>query len=174
MQNKLGQQVGFYMVGEDESYFLQFAEQIGLKAIPAVINTGESVGPLAPTEFLMSAEQDAFFLLPETLTTENVLYQKVTPNPSRSILMTDASPAIEFMPSPREGELLFNGRIYFGMDKDYINYREAKKRYDQLARQVRKWPRTDKFNFHVGPRAAELARQGQLHLMHFKRELRLA
>lgn len=172
----MGLQIGFYAIGEDHWSLLEFAQKIDLVAIPAAIDTGEPVQPVPPMAFAIAGGQqsDPFYLLPGTLRPQDVLYERVTATPSRSKVMTDASPVIQFKPSPYAGDQVYNGRCYFGMSREYIHYDLARTMYDKLARQIRKWARTDRHRFYVGPYTAKQAHAGQIRLMHSQWELKVS
>jgi hypothetical protein len=167
-------QIGFYTIDDDETALCQRAEEVGLVAIPEYVPTDTTPKPTPPTKLAADKGARGWYLLPDTLAPVEAFYREVPSDPGQSRIMGQASPVIQFLRSPCDGRCVYNGRLYLATAHDDPRYPAVKKTYDQLVRFVRKWTRTDRFGFYVGPRTAEMARRGEIRLMHHQIELIVA
>ncbi|MET0625890.1 MAG: hypothetical protein ABW250_23350 [Pyrinomonadaceae bacterium] len=170
----MGKQIVFYAVEEDHDLLLGHAQEAGLLALPELLPAGARPEPLHVREFNPEPGQSFFYLLPSEVAPVEVWYREVPGRPSVSKLDDSVSPVIEFAPSPRRDDAVHDGRLYLGMEKGEHLFDVVSKKFDRLARPIRGWARTTQFNFHVGPRTAELARAGDIRLMHHQIELKVA
>jgi hypothetical protein len=170
----MSKQIVFYAVGEDHDFLLGHAQTIGLLALPELAPSGARAEPSPISEFRPEAGQTFFYLLPSAVAPVEVWYREVPGRPSLSKLDDYVSPVIELAPSPRRDGDVYDGRLYLGMGEDQHLFSTASKKFDQLVRPIRRWPRTTEFNFHVGPHTAELARAGTIRLMHHRVEMKVA
>jgi hypothetical protein len=166
----MGRQVGFYAVDADFSSFLRSAQDLGLVAVPELIKTGSSPKTVLPTELETSSGQ-FFYLLPQIFSPVEVFYNELPDNSGFSKAIPRTSPIIECGPCPQEGDKLFDSRLFFEIDSKDRRYKPVREKYDSLAQAIRGWEKTNRFNFYVAPKTAELARSGQIRLRHHQVEL---
>lgn len=172
----MGQQVGFYANSEDSINLLEKAENLGLVGIPAIIyNDPEEViiDSFSPQNFGCSSEQDCFYLIPDTLSTVEAFYEEIDSDVPTWRLMDYVSPVIQFKPSLQKDNCINNGRIYFNMESDDPRYLIVEKKYIAFSKIIRKWRKTDRFGFHVGPNTAEMATHGEIILKHLRHDLKV-
>jgi hypothetical protein len=173
----MGQQTGFFAVEEDLRLLLDHAQRAGMLALPSIVPTEtydtDGISGVPPLEYRGASESGAFYLVPESMPIVEAFYHELPGDPSGSMLASQVSPVIQVVPSQiRDGELS-NGRIYFGLAQADRRYPVAHKAYERLTRFLREWDKTDQFRFHVGPRTAELAREGRIRLKHHNSELKV-
>jgi|SRR5215207_902196 len=170
----MGQQVGFYAIGKDHTELLRFAENIDLLVIPELIRTDTEVEPVRPTQFQVPNGKAFFYLLPSAFDITEVFYGELPDNPTRSKLISYASPVIQFKPCHHDSDgRVFDGRMYLNTDPSDPRYSVVHEKYKDLARSIRRWAKTDQFGFYVGPYTAELAQDGHIRLMHHRVELKV-
>jgi hypothetical protein len=175
---RMGQQIGFYAIEEDYISLLQFAQEIGLRAIPELVSTdadgdAEAVEKIQTIDFHIPEGQTFFYLLPDSFATVEAFYEQLPSEPWLAKLMPYNSPVIEFTPCSYEGNKVYDGRFFFGTERDDPRYPVVQKMYNRLVRYVRKWARAGQTRFYVGPHTAELARNNRIHLMHNLVELKV-
>ncbi len=170
----MGKQIVFYAVEEDHDLLLRHAQEVGLLALPELLPAGARPEPKPVAEFKPEAGQSFFYLLPSEVAPVEVWYREVPSRPSLSKLDDSVSPVIELAPSPWRDGGVYDGRLYLAMEKGEHIFNVASKKFDRLARPIREWARTTQFKLHVGPRTAELARAGDIRLMHHQIELKVA
>jgi hypothetical protein len=161
----MGLQIGFYAIEKDHDTLLQLAEEKGLVALPELIPVNAKPKAYAPTEFKLPDGQSRFYLLASDIQVDDSFYGRTQYDPSQAVLLNRTVPIIEFTPSTRKKDEVEPGRLYIAMEKDDRYYSIVRKKYDLLAREVRKWARTDQFRFYVGPHTAELTKDGTVDLM---------
>ncbi len=169
----MGQQVGFYAIDKDYDAFIQFIRESGFLGVPEIIPS-DSLSQGLPLEKLAYADRPFFYLIPEEVSAAEAFYKELSDDPHSSKLLVHVSPVIELQPCKRQGDAIYDGRIYIGLGKEDRYYDLLLKKYRKLARYVRKWDRTDQFSFCVGPHTAEMAKEGQIKLMHHQIELKVA
>jgi hypothetical protein len=163
----MGSQVVFYAEGADDVALVRMLVDAGLRAMPYVVPSEEAnamrVEAVTPGQPDTPQRGGVLYLLPPGLAAVEAFYQPLRRDPSQAMLDTAHSPVIEYRPSARQGDKLEPGRLFLDTVKDDPRYPTVRKSFDALARQLRTWPRIDRY--HVGPHTAELARQGTLKLM---------
>lgn len=172
----MGQQVGFYIDKEDSKLLLGLAEDIGFLALPEiVIHDPEetNIETSSPTKFVIPEGQDYFYLLPKTFSVVEAFYEELTSTPLVWKLMDHKSPVVQLKLCPQLDHQIYNGRIYLNTELNDVRYSIVKERYSSLANCIRKWEKTDRFGFYVGPHTANSVREGDIVLKHFRHELKV-
>ena len=170
----MGKQIVFYAIGQDYRDLLNFLQNNGLKVLPEIIHTDTEIQSVLPDQFWISDSQEFFYLLPDTLSDVEALYVEMAINPSLSKLNPYASPVIELTPCKSKNNQVYDGRFYLELDPNDRFYSVILKKYNKVARYIRKWKKTDQFGFYVAPHTAELAKEGKIRLMHHQIELKVA
>jgi hypothetical protein len=169
----MGKQVGFYAVGRDHEELLQRIDDLGLLALPWSVSTDRVPEAVAARELPMLEPAWRSYLVPRELDLSSIRYVSMKPPPMRR-LEFEHSPVVELVPSRQVGIDVHKGRLYFAADRRTAGHDLAEKRYDSLARWVRRWPGTDQARFYVGLETAARAQRGELRLMDHKTRLLVA
>jgi hypothetical protein len=163
----MGQQTGFFTLEEDNRSLLAVP---GMHAIPAELPTGSPVEPVAPLDFQRPEGLAVFYLLPAGVPPDAAVYEPMAA-PGRSVLIPRKSAVIQFVTCRREGDAIDDGRIYFDTPRSNVWFGDVRRAYERLSRLIKRWPRTDRFRFFVGPTAAQGAQAHKLRLLHMGYEL---
>jgi hypothetical protein len=169
----MGRQIGFFTLKVDDDALLDIAGQHGMRALPAEIPSGSPVEPTSASHVPRPDGRWVFYLLPAAAPLDAVTFEEMSDR-SRSMLMPDKSPVIQYVTCNRDGNCISNGRIYFDTQRSNPWFDHARRDFERLSRQIKRWPLTDRFRFHVGPAAARTVSAGQLHLRHAVHELYIA
>lgn len=169
---KIGNQIGFYAFEDDYANLIQYIQDSGLLAIPEIISTDSDVHPIEPAQFILPEEQNFFYLIPDSISPAEAFYDELPDDPLESKLIVYTSTVIELVPCLQKNNLLYNGRLYLGLDENDRYYSIVSKKYNRLARYIRQWSKTDRFDFYVGPHTKKLALNEKIQLMHHQIELK--
>lgn len=170
----MGQQTGFYATSKDYEIVLQRIEELGLICVPRAVRPGASVVFSHAKNFVLAKNHPSYYVLPQELCAEDLAFLDLAVNPPMLRVNPHSSPAIEVAPCPMKEGALQNGRIHLALSPDHYLYSTLVKKYNQLVTPIRKWAKTDKFGFYVGPDASATASRGGIKLMHHIRELHVA
>jgi formylglycine-generating enzyme required for sulfatase activity len=169
----MGRQVNFYAVHSDYRALLRKAQDLGLLAIPPIVPTRVyelgQVEAVPPTQFELEAKAK-FYLVPQEIPVVEVFYKELSKDQSRSFLMPHVSPVIAIGPCRREGERLYQSRLYIDAPREGPGAALIHNAYDRLSRYVRRWPKVEKRTY-AGPTTMERLRNGEIRLMVLNREL---
>jgi hypothetical protein len=167
----VGSQVGFFADRKDFGDLLAVAQEIGLLVVPRCIERGTRPAAISPSE--LRGTDAIFGLFVGGTTTKHLVYEEL-PKPEReSMLISRNSPVIEVMKCMTKRGSIANGRIYFNTSKHVAHYEEIRKAYERLARHIRKWDKTARYRFYVGPHTTMEVRTGRLKLDHLGEQLDL-
>lgn len=170
----MGRQIGFYAIGEDYKGLMSRAKDLGLVGIPELVADDSDPEPAPPTEYTLPADAYLFYLFPQEFGIGEAIYVELDDYPDFARLNAFGSPVIEVAPSAQQRERVSNGRLYLALEREDQFYKSISKYFDKLARHVKSWERTDQFGFYVGPETANLARNGEIRLMHHQVEVHVA
>jgi hypothetical protein len=160
----MGKQVWFIAAEEDYQELLRLAEQLGCLAIPPMLPMDDVPDAVLPLHYRFQDSDGFFYLLPPRIAPVEAFYQRTSNDPKKSILMASVSPVIEIAPSLRNGDIVQASRIYLGLDQGDRFYKQVDSIYNMLAKHVRKWELIAEHRLYVGPKAAALARAGEIQL----------
>ncbi len=165
----MGRQVRFYAIDDDYASLLHFVHDKGLLALPHIVSSdlydltghAEAVSPL---HFQHAENEDKFYLIPQEIPVVEAFYRQMTGRPSESVMMPYVSPVIELVPCCREGDKVYQGRIYIDAPTDDPWSSVVYEAYERLASHIKKW--TDiGYSTCVGPHTLQCARNGTIRLM---------
>lgn len=168
----MGKQVIFFADEVDYGNFLKFAESKGFVAYPGTILIGEIPTGTMPTA-VGFAEKSTLWYLPNSVSSSSLRYKSIKYDPKLLKLDLFNSPAIEVRPCATEIGTISHGRIYYSMNRQGDLSEKGEKAYLQLARFIRKWKRTNPYEFFVGPHTCNEVTEGRLKLLHWGEELSL-
>lgn len=166
----VGKLVIFFADEVDFGSFLRFAETKGFLAYPRHVQSGETPIGALPTAFA-SAAKETLWYLPDSVSPSSLLYESVRYDEKLLALNMFKSPAIEVRPCATEIGTISHGRIFYYMNSQGDLSEKGEKAYQQLARFIRKWKRTNPYGFYAGPHTCTEAIEGRLRLLHWGEEM---
>lgn len=150
----MARQVRFVVVREDLQRFLEFADEHGFQAIPAVVEPDGIPVPQRPSKARFHL--DFFFLLPKVFHVVEAFYDEVLEEePDLSVILVETSPVIEVTPSRASSDTPEEGRICFAQTADDPRYADALKAYKLLAGFFGDWPKNAD-GIRIGPHATKV------------------
>lgn len=158
----MGEQIEFLATVLDQHGLLDLADNLGCKAIPAIIPTDTLPKSVNPSAFTLPEKHSFFYLVPSDISSAEVFYEETKNDSTQSILMSHVSAVIQFAPSSQQDSKIFGGRIYINLDPADRFYKTVKQTYNQMSRYIRKWDLLKKSKMYVGPEALELAKKSEV------------
>jgi len=158
----MSRQVRFFIVNDDLQELLAFAEQLGCRAVPQIIDSNNEPDAYPPTKYTSQSE-GFFYLLPGGFAVVEAFYHEMTKYaPGRSKLIAHTSPVIEVCPGRVDSSDPVEGRIYHCQISSDPRYRKTLQTYNKLKKFiVDNWPKTTDGRFYFGRHAARLRRSGE-------------
>lgn len=169
----MSKQVSFFASKADLLELHQLMVEDGFWLVPRQTST-EAHPPAVKLCDQAFSEFGQIHLLPDDLAVVEAMYVPSSNNPSVDVLSIRTSPVIIYNIPAHDDGVLREGRYYFAMEKDHSLWTFANRRFVRLAKIVKKWRKTDRFRFQVGPDACRLVEQGLAELWHHQLKLGLA
>lgn len=170
----MAQQVNFYALEDDHSSILRMAQDVGLLALPRVVETElyelAQVKAVSPRKYRLAQGETYFYLIPDSIAVVEAFYEPMESDPEKSFLMAHVSPVIEFAPSYRLQDRVHHGRLYIDAPTHDPWSPQLYRAYEKLARSIRNWQKVMQ-HLYVGRKTMRLAKSGQIKLpgMHRKK-----
>jgi hypothetical protein len=169
----MGKQIRFFMAEWDLAGFVDALRKIGFWSVPRVLPTDAVPERISIADVDLGATSH-LYLVPAELAPVEAMYDDAPSEPGKEVLNLRKSPVLEFAVPQQDGTELREGRIFMQTAPSHPLYRHAEAAFRKLSQLVGKWPKTDKYDFRVGPHAARMQREGKARLVHFNIELDLA